>query len=45
MEVNAQYVIDSLVEQNAQLTLQIAMLQAAIREFEDSNKPIVEAEQ
>lgn len=36
MEVNAQHVIDSLVEQNAQLTLQVAILQAAIKELEGS---------
>ena len=36
MEINPQYVIDSLVEQNAQLTLQIAILQAAIKELETS---------
>lgn len=34
MEVNAQHVIDSLLEQNSQLTLQIAMLQAALKELE-----------
>jgi hypothetical protein len=32
MEIPAQYVIDNLLEQNAQLTLQIAMLQAALKE-------------
>lgn len=32
MEVNAQHVIDSLLEQNSQLTLQIAVLQAALKE-------------
>jgi hypothetical protein len=30
MEVNAQLVIDNLLEQNKQLTLQIALLQAAL---------------
>lgn len=32
MEIDAQDVIDSLLEQNKQLTLQIAMLQAALKE-------------
>lgn len=44
MEINAQYVIDSLVEQNSQLTLQIAMLQAAIREYENNNGQAEESE-
>lgn len=34
MEVNAQYVIDSLLEQNNQLTLQVAMLQAALKGYD-----------
>jgi hypothetical protein len=38
MEVNAQYVIDSLLEQNSQLTMQIAMLQAAIKTIEESDQ-------
>lgn len=44
MEINAQYVIDSLVEQNSQLTLQIAMLQAALREYENSNEQTEKSE-
>jgi hypothetical protein len=35
MEVNAQHVIDSLLEQNKQLTLQIALLEAALRTEEE----------
>ena len=31
MEVNAQHVIDSLLEQNKQLTFQVAMLEAALK--------------
>jgi hypothetical protein len=37
MEINAQDVIDSLLEQNKQLTLQVAMLQAALKEPDPDN--------
>ena len=38
MEVNAQHVIDSLLEQNKQLTLQIALLQAALHGEDDNDE-------
>lgn len=44
MEVNAQYVIDSLIEQNSQLTLQIALLQASIREYYKNNEILADVE-
>jgi hypothetical protein len=36
MEVNAQHVIDNLLEQNKQLTLKIALLQAALQPADET---------
>jgi hypothetical protein len=35
IEINAQTVIDSLLDQNKQLTLQVAILQSVIKDLED----------
>jgi hypothetical protein len=37
MEVNAQHVIESLLEQNKQLTLQVALLEAALAVDEEQS--------
>jgi len=42
VEVNAQYVIDSLLQQNSELTLQIAMLQAALKQAEQADDEVQE---